>query len=93
MDEYKEWIKKAERDLEAAKSNIKNGFLEEGAFFLQQSAEKAFKSLSIKRLPKILRSHRRFAPSQQAAGYSQNFSLRDRQSLILHLETQQAAGY
>ena len=27
----------------------------------------------IKRLPKILRSHRRFAPSQQAAGYSQIF--------------------
>ena len=55
--EYKEWMKKAERDLEAAKSNIKNGFLEEGAFFLQQSAEKALKALFIKKYREYLKIH------------------------------------
>ncbi len=44
------------------------------------------------KVSQVLRSHRRFAPSQQSAGYSQNFSLRDRQSLILHLERSKLLG-
>jgi len=55
--EYMEWIRKSEKDLEAAKYNLTGGLLEEGAFFLQQSAEKSLKALFIKKTGKFPRIH------------------------------------
>ncbi|MBS3088959.1 HEPN domain-containing protein [Candidatus Pacearchaeota archaeon] len=55
--EYEQWIKKADKDLNTAKSNINNGEIEAGAFFLQQSAEKALKSLLIKRTKALMKTH------------------------------------
>jgi len=55
--EYEQWIKKADKDLNTAKSNINNGEVEAGAFFLQQSAEKSLKALLIKRTKKLIRTH------------------------------------
>jgi len=56
-DEYKDWIEKAERDFSSANYNIEGGLLEEGAFFLQQSSEKALKALYIKRFKRLFRTH------------------------------------
>ena len=55
--EYLEWIKKAERDFDAALYNLKGNFIEEGAFFLQQSAEKALKALFLKKLSRLPKTH------------------------------------
>ena len=55
--EYEQWINKANKDLNTAKSNINNEEIEAGAFFLQQSAEKALKGLLIKKTKKLIRTH------------------------------------
>src|SRR3989344_5106650 len=55
--EYTEWLKKSEQDFEAAKYNIEGGLIEEGAFFLQQSSEKALKALFIRKSGRFPRIH------------------------------------
>ncbi|MEN7981909.1 MAG: HEPN domain-containing protein [Nanoarchaeota archaeon] len=57
MKEYKEWIEYAEKDLEGAKHSISGGYLEIGAFLLQQSAEKALKAVLIKEQKKLVKTH------------------------------------
>ena len=57
MKEYEEWLKKAEQDLDTATYLIKGERIEPAVFFLQQAAEKAFKSLYLKRFKKIIRTH------------------------------------
>ena len=56
-NEYTEWIAKAERDFRAGKYNVAGKLLEEGAFFFQQSAEKALKALAIKNFGKFPKIH------------------------------------
>lgn len=41
----KDWIRQAERDLESAKAQKKDGFFEWASFIAQQSAEKAVKAV------------------------------------------------
>jgi HEPN domain-containing protein len=55
--EYKEWIEKAEQDLDTAKYNLKGNKLEAGIFFLQQSSEKALKALYIKKFKMLFKTH------------------------------------
>jgi HEPN domain-containing protein len=55
--EYKNWIKKAEEDLDTAIYNLKGDKIEAGLFFLQQSAEKALKAVYIKKFKKLLKTH------------------------------------
>jgi len=57
MNEYNHWYKKAEDDLDVAKYNLKGNKIEAGLFFLQQSSEKALKSLYIKKFKKLIRTH------------------------------------
>lgn len=57
MEEYKEWLQKAEEDLDTALYNIKGKKFEAGLFFLQQSAEKALKSLYIKKFKELFKTH------------------------------------
>jgi HEPN domain-containing protein len=42
--EYERWLRQAERDLAAARSNTENGFHEWACFLSQQAAEKALKA-------------------------------------------------
>ena len=56
-NEYDEWFDKAEKDLITAEYNIKGEQLEAGAFFLQQSAEKALKAVYIKLKGELFRTH------------------------------------
>lgn len=51
------WFSKALEDFDTAKYNIKGKKLNAGLFFLQQSAEKALKSLYIKNFRELLRTH------------------------------------
>src|SRR3990167_5754487 len=55
--EYKEWFSQALRDFDTAKYNIEGARFESGAFFLQQSAEKALKSVYIKKFKTLLKTH------------------------------------
>lgn len=55
--EYEEWIGYAEKDLEVAKHSISGGYIEGGAFFLQQAAEKALKAVLIKEQKKLIKTH------------------------------------
>jgi len=48
MREAEEWWGKARKDLETADYNLKGNMLDAAAFFAQQAAEKALKSLQIK---------------------------------------------
>lgn len=57
MEETKEWLKQAEKDFGTAKYNLNGGEIEAGVFYLQQSAEKALKSLYIKRYKKLIKIH------------------------------------
>ncbi len=57
MKEYEEWLEYAEKDLEGAKHSISGGYLEIGAFLLQQSAEKALKAVLIKEQKKLVKTH------------------------------------
>ena len=55
--EYKEWFSQALRDFDTAKYNTEGARFESGAFFLQQSAEKALKSVYIKKFKTLLKTH------------------------------------
>ncbi len=56
-EEVQEWIEKAERDLKVAKDNVALGNYETVCFHSQQSAEKAMKSLYIKKFDALLKIH------------------------------------
>lgn len=56
-DEYKNWLNQAEKDFDAAKYNLEGNKTEQGVFFLQQSAEKALKSLYIKKFKDLFKTH------------------------------------
>ena len=49
MEDYEPWFVKALQDLDTAKYNIDGKKTDAGLFFLQQAAEKALKSLIIKK--------------------------------------------
>ena len=51
------WIEQAEKDYDAAVYNIKGDKIEQGVFFLQQSAEKALKAIYIKKFNKLFKTH------------------------------------
>jgi HEPN domain-containing protein len=57
MKEYEEWIAKADQDLDTVNYNLKGDKFEVAAFFMQQAAEKALKSLQIKKLGKFFKTH------------------------------------
>jgi len=57
MREAEEWWGKAKKDLETADYNLKGYMLDAAAFFAQQAAEKALKSLQIKKLGKFEKVH------------------------------------
>jgi HEPN domain-containing protein len=56
-EEVKNWLKKAEEDLDAAKYNFEGAKLEVAAFLCQQAAEKALKALYIKNFESLLKVH------------------------------------
>ncbi|MBU2639231.1 MAG: HEPN domain-containing protein [Nanoarchaeota archaeon] len=53
----KNWIEKAESDLDAAKYNFKGKRYDISAFLCQQAAEKALKALSLKKIKKLRKIH------------------------------------
>lgn len=56
-EEIKNWWKKAQEDLDAAEFNFKGGKFEIAAFLCQQSVEKAFKALLLKKTKTIRKIH------------------------------------
>ncbi len=56
MEEVK-WIKKAEKDLKAAKINLNEGLYEISAFLSHQAAEKALKALYIFKFKSLWKIH------------------------------------
>jgi len=56
-EETKEWLSKAEEDLKTAEINLKNRRLAAAAFYSQQTAEKALKSLQIEKYGKFDKIH------------------------------------
>ncbi len=56
-NESKIWFKKAEQDFDTAKYNLKGNKIEAAIFFLQQSAEKALKSVYIKKFKNLIKVH------------------------------------
>jgi HEPN domain-containing protein len=65
--ETAKWWAKSQRDLETAEILLENERLAEGAFFLQQSIEKALKSLLIERRDDFPRIHDLVSLGKQAA--------------------------
>jgi HEPN domain-containing protein len=57
MKEVKEWVKKAEKDLDDAKFNLDNDRLEVAAFLSHQAAEKALKALYILKFKRLWKIH------------------------------------
>ena len=57
MTEASKWWKHSLSDLKTAEFNLKGGMLNAAAFYAQQSAEKALKSLQIGRLGGFERTH------------------------------------
>jgi len=57
MDKFKEWMKKAKEDLNAAKFTYKGKFYRVTAFFSQQAVEKALKSLQLKQTNRYDKIH------------------------------------
>jgi HEPN domain-containing protein len=57
MREVKKWIKKAERDLNAAKINLHEGLFDIAAFLSHQAAEKALKALYILKFKRLWKIH------------------------------------
>ncbi len=55
--EPKEWMEKAEHDLNTAKINFRENVFDAAAFFCQQAVEKALKALYIKRFRKLFKTH------------------------------------
>mgnify|MGYP001564786151 CR=1 FL=1 len=56
-EDYNFWYERAKKDFDTAKYNIDGKKLDAGIFFLQQSVEKALKSLYIKRFDKLFKTH------------------------------------
>jgi HEPN domain-containing protein len=57
MEEVKEWIEKAERDLLAAEVNLREGFYDVSAFLSHQAAEKALKAFYILKFKRLWKTH------------------------------------
>ena|SRR3989344_8390113 len=57
MHEFNEWLEKAYSDFDAALLLIREKKFEQGAFFLQQSSEKALKAIYLKREKKLIKTH------------------------------------
>ncbi len=57
MNEFEQWLSKADEDLDTAQYNIDGNKLDAGVFFLQQAAEKALKALYIKNNKRLIRTH------------------------------------
>jgi HEPN domain-containing protein len=57
MKEVKKWIKKAERDLNAAKINLQQGLFDISSFLSHQAAEKALKALHILKFKRLWKIH------------------------------------
>ena len=57
MKEVNEWFRKAEKDLKAAKINLKQGLFDVSAFLSHQAAEKALKALYILRFKRLWKIH------------------------------------
>jgi len=55
--ETKEWINKAEDDLDSAKFNFSGGKYEVAIFLCQQAAEKAMKALLIEKRKELIKTH------------------------------------
>lgn len=56
--DVKEWLDLSEKDLKAGKYLIDGGFIENAAFYCQQSIEKSLKALFLKKFGKIEKSTR-----------------------------------
>ena len=56
-EEAKEWIEKAEEDLDTAEFNLKGRKMPAAAFYSQQAAEKALKALQIENLRRFDKVH------------------------------------
>lgn len=56
-DDTEKWWNKAKEDLITAEINFKNKRYDAAAFFVQQSLEKAFKSISIEKTGKFRKIH------------------------------------
>ncbi len=56
-EEASKWMEKSEKDLSDAKFNLDNNRLETSAFLSHQAAEKALKSVHIRRLKKLIKIH------------------------------------
>jgi|SRR3989344_342740 len=57
MKEYEQWLAKAKEDFETARYNLQGSKWEAGIFFLHQAAEKALKSLYIKKQKELIKTH------------------------------------
>lgn len=57
MQEAKEWMERAEKDLEDAEFNLRGRRFEVSAFLSHQAAEKALKALFIRRFRRLWRIH------------------------------------
>lgn len=56
-EEYNNWLKQAESDLRKAKILLDNKEFDGVAFYSQQTAEKALKSVIIKKQGKLVKIH------------------------------------
>lgn len=57
MEEANKWYSKAIEDFDTAKYNLKGGKIDVCLFYLQQSAEKALKSVYIKKFSDLIKIH------------------------------------
>ena len=55
--EVKNWLEQAERDIEVAEYNLSGNMLDATAFYSQQAAEKALKSLYISKFNELWKVH------------------------------------
>lgn len=56
-EEIKNWLEQAKHDLKVAEYNLNGSFLDPAVFYCQQSAEKALKSVYIKKFKNLIRVH------------------------------------
>ncbi len=57
MKDFQKWLKEAEDDIKVAEYNLKGKMYKVAAFYSQQAAEKALKSLIIKNKSKLIKIH------------------------------------
>ena len=57
MEESEKWMAKATSDLATARYNLEGDMLDAALFYSQQAAEKALKTLYIKKYKKLLKIH------------------------------------